>query len=61
MRREGIFSNAQGTHDLNLQLIEPIIKHLASHWERVFAQRLPRVLQAFSKKKKEKSFSAISS
>jgi hypothetical protein len=52
MRREGIFSNAQGTHDLNLQLIEPIIKHLASHWERVFAQRLPRVLQAFSREGK---------
>jgi hypothetical protein len=52
MRREGVFSNAQGTHDFNLQLIEPIIKHLASHWERVFAQRLPRVLQAFSRESK---------
>jgi len=28
---------------------EPIIKHLASHWERVFAQRMPRVLQSFTR------------
>ncbi|CZT47980.1 uncharacterized protein RSE6_08614 [Rhynchosporium secalis] len=48
-RREGVFSNAQGPHDFNAQLTEPIIKHLASHWERTFAQRLPRVLASFSR------------
>lgn len=47
MRREGVFSNSQGLHDLNLQLIEPIIKNLATHWEKVFAQKMPRVLQSF--------------
>lgn len=31
---------------------EPIIKHLASHWERTFAQRLPRVLSSFSRQAK---------
>jgi hypothetical protein len=41
-----------GSHDLNLQLCEPIIKHLASHWEKAFARRLPGVLQNFSRKSK---------
>ncbi|KAI9053759.1 hypothetical protein LZ554_002710 [Drepanopeziza brunnea f. sp. 'monogermtubi'] len=52
VRREGVYSNAQGPHDFNAQLTEPIIKHLASHWEKVFAQRLPRVLLAFSRSAK---------
>ncbi|KAK0126069.1 hypothetical protein ONS95_007689 [Cadophora gregata] len=52
VRREGVFSNAQGPHDFNAQLTEPIIKHLASHWEKVFAQRLPRVLSSFSRQAK---------
>ncbi|KAG4443740.1 hypothetical protein IFR05_000829 [Cadophora sp. M221] len=52
VRREGVFSNAQGTHDFNAQLTEPIIKHLASHWEKAFAQRLPRVLSSFSRQAK---------
>lgn len=29
-RREGVFSNANGVHDFNAQLIEPIIKQLVS-------------------------------
>ncbi|KAL2065059.1 hypothetical protein VTL71DRAFT_4199 [Oculimacula yallundae] len=49
VRREGVYSNAQGPHDFNAQLTEPIIKHLASHWEKAFAQRLPRVLMSFSR------------
>ncbi|KAH6709607.1 Dynamin family-domain-containing protein [Leptodontidium sp. MPI-SDFR-AT-0119] len=53
VRREGVFSNAQGTHDFNAQLTEPIIKHLASHWEKTFAQRLPRVLSSFSRQAKD--------
>ncbi|KAH7416967.1 Dynamin family-domain-containing protein [Cadophora sp. MPI-SDFR-AT-0126] len=52
VRREGIFANGQGTHDFNAQLTEPIIKHLASHWEKAFAQRLPRVLSSFSRQAK---------
>ena len=51
-RRSGVFSNAEGPHDLNLQLTEPIFKHLANRWERVFVRRLPQVLQSFSRKDK---------
>ncbi|PVH88572.1 hypothetical protein DL98DRAFT_580964 [Cadophora sp. DSE1049] len=52
VRREGVFSNAHGPHDFNAQLTQPIIKHLASHWEKAFAQRLPRVLSSFSRQAK---------
>jgi hypothetical protein len=47
----GAFSESNTT-DRYLIRIEPIIKHLASHWERVFAQRMPRVLQSFSRASK---------
>ncbi|KAH7364551.1 putative GTPase SLIP-GC [Rhexocercosporidium sp. MPI-PUGE-AT-0058] len=53
VRREGVFSNAEGPHDFNAQLTEPIIKHLASHWEKAFAQRLPRVFSSFSRQTKD--------
>lgn len=52
MRRYGVYSNAQGPHDFNAALVEPIIKNLAGHWERAFAQRLPRVLQSYSRQSK---------
>ncbi|PBP27375.1 hypothetical protein BUE80_DR001561 [Diplocarpon rosae] len=52
MRRDGVYSNAHGPHDFNLSLLEPLIKHLASHWERTFAKRMPRILASFSKKAK---------
>ena len=52
VRREGVFANAHGPHDFDAKLTEPIIKHLAGHWERVFAQRLPRGLQNFSRQSK---------
>jgi hypothetical protein len=48
MRRAGVYANYQGKHDFNAKLAEPIVKNLAGHWERVFAQRLPRALQNFS-------------
>ncbi|CZR50756.1 uncharacterized protein PAC_00630 [Phialocephala subalpina] len=52
-RREGMFTNAQGLHDFNAELIEPMIKHLAGHWERAFIQKLPRVLTTFTKESKD--------
>jgi len=52
MRRNGVYSNSQGPHDFNAQLCEPIIKHLATNWEKTFAQRLPRVLQNFNRSSK---------
>jgi hypothetical protein len=51
-RRDGVYSNAQGLHDFNLQLTEPIIKQLGSDWEKAFARRLPHVLQSFTKSTK---------
>jgi len=58
VRRNGVFTNGNGPHDLNLQLCTPIIKHLASHWEKAFTKRLPHVLQSFTRKSKNllKSF-----
>jgi len=53
VRRNGVYSNAQGLHDFNAQLTEPIMKQLASHWEKAFARRLPNVLQGFTKSVKE--------
>ncbi|KAF8866379.1 hypothetical protein BDZ45DRAFT_639507 [Acephala macrosclerotiorum] len=52
VRREGVYSNAQGRHDFNAELIEPIIKHLAGHWERAFTQKLPQVLTTFTRDSK---------
>ena len=52
VRRNGVFTNGSGPHDLNLQLCTPIIKHLASHWEKAFTRRLPFVLQSFTRKSK---------
>ncbi|TVY22282.1 Nuclear GTPase SLIP-GC [Lachnellula hyalina] len=51
-RRNGVFTNGKGPHDLNAQLTEPVIRGLASNWEKAFARRLPSVLQSFSKKSK---------
>ncbi|RDL34492.1 uncharacterized protein BP5553_07620 [Venustampulla echinocandica] len=51
-RRNGVFTNGAGAHDLNLQLTEPIIKGLANNWEKAFARRLPTVLQSFSRQSK---------
>ncbi|KAF1980770.1 hypothetical protein K402DRAFT_343737 [Aulographum hederae CBS 113979] len=48
-RRNGVFTNAKGTHDFNSQLTEPLQKYLASGWEATFVRRTPRVLQQFHK------------
>lgn len=47
-RRDGVFSNSQGLHDWNSQLTEPIIKNIASGWERAFSRRMPSVLNALA-------------
>ncbi|KUJ22436.1 uncharacterized protein LY89DRAFT_714238 [Mollisia scopiformis] len=52
VRRNGVYSNDQGPHDFNADLIEPIIKQLASHWERCFQQRMPRLLASFTRQAK---------
>ena len=53
VRRDGVFDNTHGLHNLNLQLTEPIIKHLASTWESVFAQKLPPMFKKFSEASKK--------
>lgn len=52
VRRNGVYSNAQGPHDFNADLIEPIIKQLGTHWEKCFQQRVPRLLTSFTRRAK---------
>ncbi len=44
VRRDGSFTNANGQHDFNEQLTEPIIRHVAGQWEKIFCRRLAPVL-----------------
>ncbi|EED18159.1 conserved hypothetical protein [Talaromyces stipitatus ATCC 10500] len=39
-RRDGVYANAQGQHDWNAELIEPIIKAVAPGWEKIFSRRI---------------------
>ena len=48
VRRDGCFTNAQGLHDFNEELTEPIIRHVAGPWEKIFSRRLPPVLSGLS-------------
>ncbi|MCJ1248606.1 hypothetical protein MMC30_005824 [Trapelia coarctata] len=43
-RRYGVYSNAQGPHDWNTALAEPMIKVIAGGWDRTFSRRTPTVL-----------------
>lgn len=47
VRRNGVYTNAQGPHDWNAELCEPIMKGLGNNWERVFTRRLPAILNGF--------------
>ena len=44
VRRDGVYTNAQGLHHFNEQLTEPIIRHIATAWEKTFVRRIPGVL-----------------
>ncbi|KAJ5035261.1 Dynamin family-domain-containing protein [Bipolaris maydis] len=45
VRRAGVFhSTAAGKRDFNSDLVEPIMKRLATGWERTFQRRLPETL-----------------
>ncbi len=46
-KRFGVFTGASGPRDFNAELFEPISKHLAGAWERVFQRRLPAVLNGY--------------
>ncbi|QKX61671.1 uncharacterized protein TRUGW13939_08824 [Talaromyces rugulosus] len=38
-RRDGVYTNAEGIHDWNAELTEPVLKVVASGWERTFSRR----------------------
>ncbi|KAA8898231.1 hypothetical protein FN846DRAFT_910178 [Sphaerosporella brunnea] len=50
-RRDGVFSNGNGKHlgayDWNAELTAPLIKLLATHWERVFNTRIPAIVRSY--------------
>ncbi|KAF7869938.1 hypothetical protein EAF04_004722 [Stromatinia cepivora] len=50
IRRDGVYGNKNGAYNFNSDLTEPIMKHLASHWENNFSRRLPSVLRSFTTK-----------
>ncbi|KAL8820149.1 MAG: hypothetical protein Q9223_001566 [Gallowayella weberi] len=48
-RRNGCFTNGQGLHDWNAQLIEPMMKLIAPGWEKVFTRRVQSVMTNLTK------------
>lgn len=46
-RRDGVFTNAQGPHEWNAQLAEPMIKVLAAGWEKTFTRQTPVLFNSF--------------
>ncbi|KAF2471415.1 uncharacterized protein BDR25DRAFT_223354 [Lindgomyces ingoldianus] len=50
VRRDGVYtSSSAGLWDFNTELSDPIIKRLANSWERAFQNRLPKILQNYSR------------
>jgi hypothetical protein len=50
VRRDGIYhSSSAGHRDFNADLVNPIVKKLATGWERAFQNRLPKAFDAFIK------------
>ncbi|KAL1618669.1 hypothetical protein SLS54_007105 [Diplodia seriata] len=47
--RNGVFSGAAGPRDFNGELAEPMIKQIATGWERAFQRALPAQLDKFKK------------
>ncbi|CAF9943183.1 MAG: hypothetical protein ALECFALPRED_010769, partial [Alectoria fallacina] len=48
-RRNGIYTNGQGPHEWNVELVEPMMKLLASGWEKAFSRRSPMVMASFAR------------
>ncbi|KAK3390255.1 hypothetical protein B0H63DRAFT_519487 [Podospora didyma] len=48
-KRNGVFAGAAGPKDFNVELFEPISKHLAYGWERAFQRILPQTLDGFAR------------
>ncbi|KAF2443457.1 hypothetical protein P171DRAFT_495215 [Karstenula rhodostoma CBS 690.94] len=50
VRRGGVYQSVSAGHrDLNAELLDPIIRQLATRWERAFQQRLPQAFEAYTK------------
>ncbi|KAF2128828.1 hypothetical protein P153DRAFT_423306 [Dothidotthia symphoricarpi CBS 119687] len=48
VRRDGVYqSRSAGHRDFNAELIDPIIKRLATGWERAFQHRLPKAFATY--------------
>lgn len=47
VRRNGVFSGSSGPRDFNGELAEPMIKQVASGWERTFQRILPAQIDVF--------------
>jgi hypothetical protein len=45
-----VFTNAQGPHDWNAELIEPVFKAISSGWEKTFSRRVSNILSSFASK-----------
>ena len=48
-RRNGVYTNAQGPHDWNTTLSDPMLKVIAGGWERTFSRRSPIALTTFTR------------
>jgi hypothetical protein len=48
VRRDGCYTNANGCHNFNEQLTEPIMRHVANPWEKMFSRRVAPVLAGLS-------------
>ena len=48
-RRNGLYSNGRGPHDWNGQLADPMLKIIASGWEKTFARRIGIVMATFTR------------
>ncbi|KAL8825163.1 MAG: hypothetical protein Q9170_007903 [Blastenia crenularia] len=46
--RSGVYSNAQGNHDWNQVLAEPLIKNILPGWEKAFFHQLPKRVRSFA-------------
>ncbi|KAL9114844.1 MAG: hypothetical protein Q9227_001087 [Pyrenula ochraceoflavens] len=44
-RRQGVYTNAQGPHDWNDQLSEPMLTRLMNPWDKCFNRSIPNVLR----------------
>ncbi|KAE8844038.1 hypothetical protein HRS9122_05141 [Pyrenophora teres f. teres] len=48
VRRDGVYHSASAGHrDFNSDLVEPILKRLATPWERTFQSHLPRTIKTY--------------